>query len=176
MMSEFDDFKKIVAKIKTQYPNRQKSAWKGSPFAWIKLRASKTIGTIGEKLVAEWATSKGFTVSRTGDSEADRVIQHKRIEIKFSTLWDKKNIYKFQQIRDQNYEYCFCLGVSPGEVHAWLIPKDVLMRPQTGLSPQHGGKKGVDTYWLAFEPSLPPRWLKKYGGSLAQVEKLFRKL
>ena len=39
-------------------------------------------GSIGEQLVAGWFAAKGLDVLRTGDSEADRVIDGKRVEIK----------------------------------------------------------------------------------------------
>lgn len=148
--------------------------WIGSPFAWIKSRPSRQVGAIGERLVSEWCTSKGFTVTRTGDSDADRKIEGIRTEIKFSTLWSDNKIYKFQQIRDQDYRYCFCLGVSPFAVHAWFIPKAELMKPRPGLTHQHGGTKGTDTLWLSFSPDEPPSWLTPFGGTLTQVEALIR--
>lgn len=90
----------------------ENDAWDGSPFAWIKTRPSRQIGAIGEKLVAGWLAARGFNVVRSGDSEADRVIEGKRVEIKFSTQWANGG-YKFQQLRDQRYDLAICLGVSP---------------------------------------------------------------
>ena len=55
--------------------------WEGSPFAWIKTRPSRQVGAIGEKLVAGWCAAKGLDVIRSPDSDADRVIQGKRVEI-----------------------------------------------------------------------------------------------
>lgn len=150
--------------------------WVGSPFAWIKTRPSRQVGAIGERLVSEWCESKGFTVERTGDSDADRLIKDLRVEIKFSTLWSDNKIYKFQQIRDQDYKYCFCLGVSPFEVHAWFIPKSQIMKPRPPeLVHQHGGSDGTDTMWLTLDPKAPPDWLAPYGGTLTQVEALIKK-
>jgi hypothetical protein len=149
--------------------------WSGSPFAWIKTRPSRQIGAIGERLVSDWCESKSFEVERTGDSDADRLINGHRIEIKFSTLWSDNGIYKFQQIRDQDYEYCFCLGVSPFEVHAWFIPKSEISKPRPpALTHQHGGVDGRDTLWLSFPAGNPPSWLAPFGGSLDKVEKLIK--
>ena len=149
--------------------------WVGSPFHWIKARPSRQIGKIGEELVADWCTSKGLIVKRSPDSDADRIIAGHRIEIKFSTLWTESKIYKFQQIRDQNYDYCFCIGVSPFDVHAWLIPKSELRdsRPPSFI-PQHGGSDGLDTKWLSFEAASPPQWLKPFGGQLSDVDVLLK--
>jgi hypothetical protein len=148
------------------------TAWNGSPFRWIKTSLpSRTVGAVGEALVAGWAAAKGFDVTRTGDSEADRIINGHRVEIKFSTLWANGG-YKFQQIRDQRYEFCFCLGVSPFDAHAWLLPKSVLLERVIGHMGQHSGAGGRDTAWLGFPADEPLAWLKPFGGRLKDVATL----
>lgn len=147
--------------------------WRGSPFQWIQTRPSRQKGAIGELLVAGWAASKGFDVLRSDNSDCDRIINGQRIEIKYSNLWTKTGVFKFQQIRNQEYDYCFCLGLSPFDAQAWFIPKRALMGDfPEGLSPQHGGQNGHDTRWLSFLASQPPTWLSSYGGRLAQVRDL----
>lgn len=147
--------------------------WAGSPFAWIRTCPSRQVGKIGEQLVAGWCAAKGLDVTATGDSEADRVIAGRRVEIKFSTLW-KSGVYKFQQFRDQNYEFAICLGISPFDAHCWVIPKDVLRQYVIGRTPQHKGKGGNDTFWLSVEPKNPPTWLAPYGGRLSRVYEILR--
>jgi hypothetical protein len=97
------------------------------------------------------------------------------VEIKFSTLW-KTGVYKFQQIRDQNYDYCFCLGVSPFEAHAWLIPKAVLREHVIGKMGQHTGVAAADTAWLSFTVGEAYEWMKPHGGSLSDVKAILTKL
>ena len=98
------------------------------------------------------------------------VISGVRVEVKYSSLWTDNGIYKFQQIRDQDYEYCFCLGVSPFDAHAWFIPKSELMGDKPpSLVPQHGGKAGRDTKWLSFPAASPPHWPASFGGTLSEV-------
>ncbi len=117
------------------YVDPAKDPWIGSPFAWIRTRPSRQVGTIGEQLVAGWAAAKGLDVVRTGDSDADRVINGKRIEIKFSMLWTSGR-YVFQQIRDQRYDYALLLAISPFTASCWVVPKSVLMeRPFSCVSP-----------------------------------------
>ena len=99
----------IAAALEPDYATPMDDPWSGSPFKWIKAQPSRTVGAIGESLVAGWSAAKGFDVVRSSNSQADRVIQGHRIEIKFSTLW-KNGGYKFQQIRNQEYDYLFCLG------------------------------------------------------------------
>ena len=101
----------IATSLKSSYVRDEDSdPWANSPFAWIKSRPSRQVGKIGERLVAEWCKQKQFIVSKSGDSDADLVLNGYRIEIKFSTLWGS-GVYTFQQLRDQNYEYAFLLVV-----------------------------------------------------------------
>jgi hypothetical protein len=158
----------ISAVLKGEYDDEEK-IWDGSPFAWIKGRPSRQIGAIGEKLVAGWLAARGFNVSRSPTSDADRVIEKKRIEIKFSTLWANGG-YKFQQLRDQKYDFVICLGISPFDAHCWVIPKADILRlwKKDGLiQSQHGGAGGSDTAWIAVDPDNQPTWLAAYGGDLS---------
>ncbi len=148
--------------------------WEGSPFAWIKTRPSRQVGKIGEQLIAGWSATKGLDVVASGDSEADRVIGGRRVEIKFSTLWES-GVYKFQQLRDQNYEFAVCLGISPFDAHCWVISKAVLRQHVIGHTPQHTGKGGTDTFWLSFPVVSPPPWLQHCGGSLAEGYGILKK-
>jgi hypothetical protein len=173
--SEVKQLAAISAMIAPDYAPDANDPWLGSPFKWIKSQPSRTVGAIGEKLVSGWCAAKGFDVTRSPDSEADRLIQGRRIEIKFSTLWANGG-YKFQQIRDQDYEYCFCLGVSPFDAHAWLIPKDALLEYVIGHMGQHTGAQGSDTAWLGFQVGQEFSWMKEFGGNLAAVKKLLDNL
>jgi len=147
--------------------------WAGSPFEWIKTRPSRQVGAIAEKLVRHWCAARNLVVARSPDTEADMVISGVRVEVKYSSLWTDNGIYKFQQIRDQNYDYCFCLGVSPFDAHAWFIPKSTLMDDKPpSLVPQHGGRRGRDTRWLSFAADSPPDWLAPFGGTLSDVHRL----
>lgn len=150
-------------------------AWEHSPFAWLNSwPPSKTKGAIFESVVHRWCEGLGYRVGPTGDSEADRVIGGKRFEIKGSTLWGAS--YKFQQLRDQNYDAVICLGVSPLDAHCWIVPKSiVLMKWAAGeIGPQHGGRSGRDTAWLWVDPEEPQEWLSEWGGSLSVAKRALR--
>jgi len=165
----------IASTLKADYVREgAHDPWAGSPFAWIRTRPSRQVGKIGEQLVAGWCAAKGLDVTSSGDSEADRVIAGRRVEIKFSTLWES-GVYTFQQFRDQNYEFAICLGISPFDAHCWVIPRDVLRQHVIGHRPQHTGRGGTETFWLSFEAASPPTWLAPYGGRLAHAYEILRK-
>jgi hypothetical protein len=148
--------------------------WDGSPFQWIKrIGSSRRIGKIGEQLVAGWCAAKGLDVTRSSSSQADRIIGGLAVEIKFSTLWES-GVYKFQQIRDQNYEYAICLGISPQMAHCWVISKELLRLHVIGHLPQHRGREGTDTFWLSVIVANPNAWLKECGGTLADAYAVLR--
>lgn len=151
---EFDLLASIAATLKNDYIREGiADPWAGSPFAWILSGpSSRQRGAIGERLVAGWCAAKGFDVIRSNNSDADRIIGGRKMEIKVSTLW-QSGVYKFQQLRDQDYEYVVCLGISPQRVHCWVIPKDIIMIHTT---PQHAGRRGSDTRWLTFPADRSP--------------------
>lgn len=173
---ELDILFSAADRLKSSYVrDEDDDPWANSPFAWIKTRPSRQIGKIGEQLVAEWCRHLGFLVTRSGDSECDLVIGGRRVEVKFSTLWES-GVYTFQQVRDQNYEYAVFLGISPFDAHCWLASKILLRQHVIGHLPQHAGKVGTDTFWLSFPVNNPPYWLSESGGSLDQAYPVFHRL
>ncbi|CAA9571795.1 MAG: hypothetical protein AVDCRST_MAG33-2606 [uncultured Thermomicrobiales bacterium] len=161
----------LAAAIASDYARPTNDPWAGSPFQWILAVPSRSKGAIGESLVAGWCAAKGFDVVRSTSTQADRIIHGHRIEIKFSTLW-KSGGFKFQQIREQDYDYAFCIGVSPFDAQAWLLPKELLREHVIGHMGQHTGARGNDTAWLGFPSDKPYQWMEPYGGRLDDVAKL----
>lgn len=143
-------------------------AWKESPFAWVKGGiTSRQKGKIGEEIVSFFLRENGFDVVSSPDSEADLVVDGKRVEVKFSTLWSG-GMYTFQQLRNQNYDLVFCLGISPGTAHAWVMKKADIVWDE--LRNQHGGAAGSDTWWISFTPpDTPHSWMVPQDGDLTKV-------
>lgn len=171
----------LAAMLQPEYELGEADPWRGSPFEWIQRLPSRRKGAIGESLIAGWAATKGFDVAKPANSDADRVIHGHRIEIKYSNLWADGGIYKFQQIRNQEYDYCVCMGLSPWDVHGWIFSKADLMGPidpvgRPGLVPQHGGASGLDTRWLSFRAQEPPGWVASHGGRLGDVARFLTRL
>ncbi len=113
---------------------------------------------------------------RTG-SENDRIINGLVVEIKFSTKWENKPTYKFQQFRpEQNPDYCLCFGVYPnGTWHFYAFRAKKLY---TYLRVQHGGKKATtsNTYWFDLDPTNPPSWVKNVFGQDGTLETALKTL
>ena len=158
----------IAATLQSDYLKSDDDPWEGSPFAWILACPSRQRGAIGERLVAGWCAAKGADVVRSTTSAYDREINSQRVEIKFSTLW-KAGGFKFQQIRDQDYDQLLCLGIMPFDAACWVIPKPVLHEHVIGRTGQHTGRTGAGTAWISFQAGSPPEWMAPYGGSLAEA-------
>ncbi|NUM46438.1 MAG: hypothetical protein HUU38_17180 [Anaerolineales bacterium] len=171
---DFELFASITTHIRSEFVELDES-WKDSPFAWIHSLSSGSRGKLGKRLVSAWCASKGLLIDSSPDSDADLLVNGHRIEIKFSTLW-KSGIYKFQQIRDQNYEFVICLGISPFDAHCWVINKNLLYEYIIGHKPQHKGAKGTDTFWFSVKPNNPPDWLLSTGGTLNEAFEILKGL
>jgi hypothetical protein len=159
--SDFDLLASAANYIKPELVS-EKESWLDSPFEWVLNLPAGTKGKLGKQLVYQWCALKGLGVSGIPDSEADMLINGHRVEVKFSTLW-QNGIYKFQQFRDQNYEYSICLGISPQEAHCWVISKKLLMQYVIGHMGQHTGSGGKETAWLQVNPQQPHEWLTMWG-------------
>ena len=155
--------------LQKDYTDKE-TIWEESPFKWIQMESSGTKGAIGKRLISSYLSRKGFNVSDSPGHESDRVIADKRAAIKTSYLWGGGE-YKFQQIRDQDYDFVLCLGISPFDVHCWIIPKQVIIdKWDSGEIPsQHLGDEGKDTAWLTVNPRTPPEWIREWGGSLTEA-------
>lgn len=173
------EFRAIVGinqKLKVDY--RPKHApWKASQFAWIRMCSSRTRGGIGEKMIASWLKQHGFDIQSAPDREADWLVQGKRVEVKFSTLWED-GAYRFQQIRDQNYDFMIMLGISPVAAHIWVIPKDDLMKFWDGgvLRGQHTGNDASETAWIRLFPDNDNPHFASWGNGLDKALVLISKL
>ena len=171
---EFDLLASSANYIKPEF-ERVTSPWAGSPFEWVKVLPSASRGKLGKRLVHQWCALKGLSTDNSPDSQADMLINGHRVEIKFSTLWEV-GIYKFQQIRDQNYEYAVCLGVSPFNAHCWVISKQILKQHVIGHTGQHTGSSGQETAWFEVHPQSPIDWLVPCGGTLEEAYKVLKSL
>lgn len=153
----------------------QSVAWESSPFSWVLQLPAAKKGKLGKQLIYQLCAIKGLAVEKSSDSEADMMINGHRVEVRFSTLWES-GVYKFQQIRDEDYEYSVCLGISPFDVHCWVLSKEILERYVIGHLGQHTGSNSKETAWITVNPITPPEWISPYGGTLNEAFSVLKKL
>lgn len=172
-----DAFARFSAEVQAELASDAPNPWEASPFGWITKEPSRRRGMIGERLIRAWATECGFVVGRASNAGHDLTIEGLKVEVKFSTLW-ASGVFKFQQLRDQDYEVAALLGLEPQDVRVWLPEKDLLMEhvlynPAAG---QHTGRDAGDTFWISFRAENPPAWLAATGGRMEQAERVLREL
>ena len=143
-----------------------------SPFGWIRRQSSiKVRGTIGEQIVSGWFAARGFNVSRSESTDADRIIENKAFEIKFAML-GKNDGFVFNQFRDQKYDAVILLGVCPFDAHCWVLKKSEVIKQWQELGNiknQHNPRKpGANTGMLTVKAKNPPSWLAAFGGTLRE--------
>lgn len=148
--------------------------WSGSVFERIhNLRSPKKKGAFGENFFEQYCVRLGMNVDRPPrlpngkpDVAADRIVNGHRVEVKLSTLADN-GTFTFLQIRDDDYDYLFFLGIAPNVIQTWLIPKPVAMEHMAEGHGQHGGKNETLTRMLKVngpDKALKPEWLNGWGG------------
>ena len=146
--------------------------WKISPIGWVRSMPPGSKGKLGKDLVSYLCSSEGLDVEKGGRSpKPDFFIEDCPVVVRMSTLWEA-NEYRFQQFkREQVFEYAICLGISPMEVHCWVIDRDTLETNATG---QHGGQRAIDTFWLKVIPAEIDPWLEECGGELQEALLILR--
>ena len=172
-------FSRLVAasrNVQRRFVSADSDEWRDSPFEWLKkIPSPRTRGAQAERLVARWLSATGFAIAATGDTQADLLVNGRRAEVKMSTPWKGSGTYRFQQIRDQDYDFMICIGLSPSEAHCWVLSKALLLRQviRQGYG-QHGGAGSEDTAWLAVDPHNPQSWLLPRNGDLNEALTLVR--
>ena len=171
---DLDFFNARAAAYSAEYPATRE--WRQSPFGWMLTLAPGTRGALARRMVEEWASSLNLPAyQETEHGQRYVVVNSRRIQVKLSTLWQSGE-YRFQQIRDQSYDYLLCLGLSPDDIHAWLIPKVELLSHLRGTAGQHTGAAADETFWIATAPSGGAPWLSEYGNQLSDVRGALQQL
>jgi site-specific DNA-methyltransferase (adenine-specific) len=170
LSKEFQELAASASYLQENFETKSEQ-WKNSPFEWLRQLSARQKGSLGRILISSWCESKGLVVEKTKDSSENLEIKGNKIALKFSTLWTS-GIYKFQQIREEGYDYVLCFGISPFEAHAWVFERQYVL---DNARKQHRTGKGAE-YWISVHPQIPKEWTKKGGGSLDSALRILRKL
>jgi hypothetical protein len=171
---DVDFFMRTSLDLHDQHPELRE--WPDSAFDWTLRVATGTRGAIGRQLAEAWIASMGIPTGRLSEYNRHYVLAwNYRIQVKTSTLWDSGN-FRFQQIRDQNYDFLLCLGLMPTDVSAWLIPKQTVIEHLDGVGGQHTGASARETLWMNPVPGANGTWIDEYGDQLSDVRQLLLQL
>ena len=167
---DFDVIAGTSTALQSQYFDN--GDWEGSPFAWLTTLPSATSGKMGRLLVAEWGRSIGMSVEAvTLEHQHYLKMDDQLVQIKLSTLW-RDGFYRFQQIRDRDYDFCLCLGISPFDAHIWVVPKAQLDEHVIGVSGQHTGADSQETFWFDAGPGSVANWLRPFGNQFSDAREI----
>lgn len=176
MKRSFYKIVEIADGLEQEYEEDKASEWVNSPFKWIRGLASRRKGKVGEEIIAQWLTAEGLETGSSEGTGSDIMVNGVHVEVKMSMRW-VSGTYRFQQIRDQNYDLLICLGLSPSEAHCWVLPKALLLERVIGQGRgQHGGAGAAETAWLTVDPKSPEAWLRPRYGNLDEAVALIRQL
>jgi hypothetical protein len=121
---------KIDSIIKEQLiilKNRNSTIWDGSEYEDVKKSNNTAKGDFGEKVTSKILSNIGLAskIVNKGKGDFDILINEKlKIEHKLATL-DTKKKFQFNGIKKYiDYDYVFCLGVSPNKLWFKIISKD----------------------------------------------------
>jgi len=133
---------------------RARADWAASPFAALKGISPTVYGSMFERLVERWLGLCGVSCAPRSNSSCDRVIGGHPVEIKGATLTTSRS-FIFNQIRDQDYEYCVLVGLEPDSASVWVESKEncwALAREQ------HGGRT-ADASRDTRQLTVTPGWI-----------------
>lgn len=142
-MSNLDDFKAITNEVSSNYhrdPN-----WDGATFEWLKKDTHST-GTskAGTECLFQFLRNKGFTVQYAGGPKALLYVDGHSMIIRIATIGTSET-FIFNQLRDDDAELVFCVGVSYEYVYMWVAANHEV---QTSSPSQHAEK----VKWKQFAP------------------------
>lgn len=128
---------------------RKVDPYQDSEFLVYKQMSSKKKGKYFELIVEEFLRNKGYIVSKSLNSDHDRVVNGKKLEIKGSLLWGSGTHFRWQQIRtNQDYDIICFVAIYPDRIELFGSTKEIVkekleIQDEQGnwIYNQHGGKK-----------------------------------
>lgn len=141
------------------------SMWSNSPFEWISSLSAGSKSKIIKQLLDRWLIAHHIPFENSPELPGGRWIDGHLVQIKTSMLW-KSGIYRFQQIKSNDCNYFWLVGLSPDQVNLWVVPRAELECNLTRA--QHKLDGVVESYMLEISPERVPEWLEPFGGSLDQ--------
>lgn len=137
------------------------SPWSTSPFHKMQILASKSKGSVGEKICGDVLSSMGFVLEPKNKSpnpkypknHYDLLVNQHHTEVKLSFAWNgEDDKFTWQQIRsNQMYDRIIFIGINKQNAHCWWATKEDLETHifSNDKYKQHGGREGNNAlYWI----------------------------
>lgn len=147
-------------------------AWASSRWAWIRSLPPASKGAVGVRLAREWLAVNGAVCTASVNSDADLVADGVRVEVKLSCRW-ADGTFRFQQLRDQDWDVLVAIGVEPDRVRIWVLEKSVALSLAVG---QHTGAGAMETRWLTWPAANAPTETGSPHGDAGEAFKRFATL
>ncbi len=175
----WDNLAARAASVQSDYESRrleEDAVWQDSPFDWMRRYAARSKGKIGSDLARGVFEDAGYKPGKRGENLE---VENKIVQTRTSLLWSA-GVWKFQQIRNTEFDFTFCLGLLPQAAYAWLVPKTEIfvgneLQEREGSGWQHGGNSGREDVWVVVNPESCPSWLSPYGGPIESISKAFER-
>ena len=116
----------------------------GSKFETYKTLAPKQKGAVSERMVSQILEAIGHDVQPPENTDHDRIVNGKKVEIKAATLIKNSNTFSFLQIRpNQDVDYYILATILPNNIRLFKMEKETVfgLIKAGRIKPQHGGAK-----------------------------------
>lgn len=122
-----------------------KTKWSGSKYESVKYLTNTDKGNFGEDFTTELLNEIEYDAERVNKGIGDFDILIKRANIKLEhklATEDVNDCFQFNGLdKNKNYDYVFCLGVTPNEIFFNIYPKSDVIKLTTKMSKAGGGYK-----------------------------------
>lgn len=141
----------IIKEELTYLSTRNEDKWRGSKYEVVKRADMTPKGDFGERVTEKMLKKAGINakIINGGKGEFDILLQDTgvRLEHKLATE-DTNKSFQFNGIKkDVNYDYVYCLGVSPDKLWFKIFPKSTCDDLTVAMT-----KNGEDSYKLTARP------------------------
>jgi len=167
------NYSQELSKVKRQI---EEDIYRGSEFEWYRNLSSKRKGRVGELMVGDHFQKMGMEVYTSKEARTKKLVDKSvrlsdydlyikdleiRAEVKTSTIWGNTNSFKFQQIREQEYDIIVFQFIHPDYVQLFYCTKEeaqqFIMIEGNG---QHGGGDAEETSWISVTKDKIPAYMK----------------
>lgn len=132
-------YKQLVSEMPTE------SKWTDSKYERIKLMSTTAKGNFGENFTTKILNNIGINAKRVDGGIGDFDILLSEYDIKLEhklATEDTNNSFQFNALdKNKNYDYVFCLGISPNALLFDIIEKSYVLSLTTRMTKADGGYK-----------------------------------